>query len=142
LTSFEHKGLIPLLPARRVLFKQRGGASWKRHHFTILGDGRLLGAARSLKPMHLVLVTDIDGFRSTEVVGLDLFAAVASAMLTAESIIIMLQHSGEVQLREGTAFEVASDSVFFGNRVEALRQKFEAYPSEGTGYDTGSPTDT
>ena len=128
----EYNALVPLLPARKVLFRGRGEAKWTEYTFTILGDEKLLEATRSLKPMHLMLATNMDGFRSTEVIGLDLFATVASAMLTAESLIVMLQRAGEVQLREGTEFDIASDSVFFGQRAQKLREAFEAHQSNGT----------
>jgi hypothetical protein len=133
-----HEGMIPLLPARRVLFRERGQDKWKQYQFKIMGDAKLVEASRSSKPMHLMLVTDIDGFRATEVVALDLFAAVASAMLTADSIIMMLQRTGEVQLRRECSFEAASDSVFFGDRIQALRQKFEAHSLKETESDDGS----
>jgi hypothetical protein len=129
--------MVPLLPPRKVLFRERGETLWKQHHFTILGQIELLELNRSLKPMHLMLTTDIDGFRSTEVIGLDLFAAIASAILTAESLIIMLQRTGEIQLRENSDFDMASDSVFFGSRVQKLRETFEHHASKKKEFDSG-----
>jgi hypothetical protein len=120
----EKDELVELLPPRKILFRERGATRWQHYHFTILGRQQLLGSARSSRPMHLQLATNIDGFRSTEVIGLDLFAAVASAMLTAESIIITLQRIGEVRLRSDTEFEIESDSVFFGSRAQVLREAF------------------
>jgi hypothetical protein len=129
--------LVPLLPPRKVLFREHGETKWKQYHFTILGQTKLRGLARSAKPMHLMLATNIDGFRSTEVIGLDLFAAIASAILTVESLIIMLQRTGEIQLREGSDFDMASDSVFFGSRVQKLRETFERHALERKESDSG-----
>lgn len=122
--------LVPLLPSRKVLFRERGEMDWRQHHFTIFGQAALLESPRSSRPMHLMLSTDIDGFRSTEIIGLDLFAAIASAMLTVESLMIMLQHTGEVRLRENSDFDIKSDSVFFGIRVKKLREQLKNYIPE------------
>lgn len=122
--------LVPLLPSRKVLFREHGEMEWRQHHFTILGQAALLDSPRSSRSMYLMLSTNIDGFRSTEIIGLDLFAAIASAMLTVESLIIMLQQTGEVRLRENFDFDIASDSVFFGGRAKKLREQLKKYIPE------------
>jgi hypothetical protein len=129
--SMATKSLVPLLPSRKFKFRKHGEATWKRYEFSILGDKKVLAATRSSRPMHLLLATNIDGFRSTEIVGLDLFAAISSAMLTAESLMIMLGQSGDIELRADVEFDVASDSVFFGDRIQRLRRTLQTIRTQG-----------
>jgi hypothetical protein len=114
--------LVPLLPPRKVLFRQRGQNAWEEHYFTILGHPELLEKDRSTRPMRLILSTTLHGYGSTEILGLDLFAALASAMLSVENMAIRLQRVGELRLREGGDFDVASDSVFFGDRIKQVQE--------------------
>jgi hypothetical protein len=112
--------LIALLPPRKVLFRQRGQSEWDKHHFTILGQAEVLGLSRSAKPTRLVLSTSFPGYLSMDILGLDLFAAIASAMLSVDNMILRLCRVGEIQLRYGVNFDVSSDSVFFGDRIQRL----------------------
>lgn len=126
--------LVPVFPARKVLFREHESTNWEEYYFAIHCKKALLSPARSNQPLHVMLITNIEGFRSTEVIAFDLFSAIASAMLTAESLMIMLQRTGEIQLREGASFDLASDSVFFGSRVDRLRDVL--------GGNVAEPTDT
>jgi hypothetical protein len=117
--------LVPLLPPRKVRFRQRGQVEWDQHHFTILGQKELLELDRSVKPMRLVLSTSFPGYLSMDILGLDLFAAIASAMLSVDNMILRLHRVGEIQLRDGVDFDVASDSVFFGERIKRLQESLQ-----------------
>ena len=75
--------------------------------------------------MQLTLETDVDGFRSVEIAGMDLFSAIASALLSAESILLQQRAMGEVRLNEESEFDVETDAIFFSSRVQSLRQTFE-----------------
>jgi hypothetical protein len=76
--------------------------------------------------MQLTVKSDVDGFRFVEVAGVDLFSAMASAMLSVDSIILQLRHFGEVRINEAAEFDMETDTVFFSSRVQKLRQSFEA----------------
>jgi hypothetical protein len=118
--------LVPLLPSRIVLYRERGKKEWARLRFTILGKKSFLTSARSTQPMQLTLETDVDGFRSVEIAGMDLFSAIASALLSAESILLQQRTMGEVRLNEESEFDVETDAIFFSSRVQRLRQTFES----------------
>lgn len=115
--------LVPLLPPRIALYREYEKKEWRELHFTILGKKSFLELPRSKEFMSLTLATNIDGFLNTEIPGLDLFAAIASAVLSAESIIVILQRGGELVLRGDTKFAIESDSVFFGPRVDQLKKR-------------------
>jgi len=74
--------------------------------------------------MQLTLETDVDGFRSVEIAGMDLFSAIATALLSAESILLQQRTMGEVRLNEESEFDVETDAIFFSSRVQTLRQTF------------------
>ena len=112
--------MVSLLPPRKVLFRQHGQSEWDEHHFTVLGQAEVLGLDRSNKPTRLVLSTSFPGYLSVDILGLDLFAAIASAMLSVDDMILRLHRVGEIQLRDGVNFDVSSDSVFFGDRMKRL----------------------
>ncbi|MFZ6781186.1 hypothetical protein ACO0LD_30495 [Undibacterium sp. Ji83W] len=133
----EVEELVPLFPPRKVLFREHGETEWKQYHFTILGEPKMLGSDRSSKQLYLILATNIEGFRSTEILGLDLFAAIASAIFTVESLIITLQFTGEIQLRENSEFDRTYESVFFGKRAERMRETFERQAADKRKSDSG-----
>jgi hypothetical protein len=114
--------LVPLLPPREISFRERGKRTWKRQQFTILGEKSFLEKSRAMRPVHLTLETNVEGFRSVEVVGMDLFLGISSALLSIESLILLLMQSGEVRLPHGEAFNIESDTAFFSSRVTALRE--------------------
>ena len=114
--------LVPLLPSREISFREKGKRTWQRKTFTILGKKTYLEKARSSKPVQLTLETDVQGFRFVEVVGIDLYLGIASALLSIESIILQLRHFGDVRLPHEEAFDVETDTVFFSSRVQDLRE--------------------
>ena len=113
--------LIPILPPREISFREAGKRSWKRQTFTILGRKSYLAKARASKPVQLMLETEVQGFRFVEVVGIDLYLGIASALLSIECIILQLRHFGEVRLAHEEAFDIETDTVFFSSRVQDLR---------------------
>ena len=120
--TLKNSGIVPILPSRNIFFRENGKRTWKRYTLTILGKKTYLDPVRSLKPMQLTLETDVDGFYLVDVVGLDLFSAIASALLSVESIILLLGHSGEVRLNKAAPFDIETDTVFFSGRIEKLQR--------------------
>jgi hypothetical protein len=78
--------------------------------------------ARSGDSMQLTLETDVDGFRYVEIVGMDLYLALGSAILSIESILLHLRQFGEVNLQRGQAFDPKTDTIFFCDRVKDLTE--------------------
>lgn len=116
--------LIQIFPPRKILFRAHGTTLWRDHSFTILGNKSVLEAKRSSKPMYLLVTSDVEGFRSSEILGFDLFFAMASALLTIESTIFLLQRIGEVHLSDGLEFNAAENSVFYGDHLRGLHKLF------------------
>jgi hypothetical protein len=63
--------------------------------------------------MRLTLKTDVDGFNSIQIMAMNLFSALTSALLSVESILLILRGSGEVRVRKDLPFDVEADTVFF-----------------------------
>jgi hypothetical protein len=76
--------------------------------------------------MKLILDTDIDGFEKVDIVGSDLFSALASAFFSVDSILLLLKRGGDVRLKKDVPFDVDTDAPFFGKRVQALRRSLLA----------------
>jgi hypothetical protein len=123
--KLQRTALVPLLPSRIVLYRERGKRAWKRLRFTILGKKSFLSASRSTQPMQLTLETDVDGFRSVEIAGMDLFSAIANALLSAETILMQQRHMGEIRINLESTFDIEADTIFFSNRIPKLRRALE-----------------
>ena len=122
----EDSALVPIFPSRKIFFRENNKRVWRRHTFTILGKKGYLAPVRASRPMQLTLETDVDGFRLVEIVGLDLFSAIASALLSVESVMLHLRYFGEVRLNETEVFDIETDTVFFSSRVQKLKCSFES----------------
>jgi hypothetical protein len=114
--------MIPILPSRKIYFRAHGKRIWKVHTLTVLGKKSCLDPVQSMKPMQLTLETDIEGFRSIQLVGMELYSALTSTLLSIESLIFFLRKDGEVRLNKDLEFEVDVDSIFFGKRLQQLRK--------------------